>query len=49
MIAPSTGNYLVVCRARTGDHEPQASWVLIEREPMQHHITLTTTTADSRG
>ncbi|MGH3928889.1 MAG: carboxypeptidase-like regulatory domain-containing protein, partial [Pseudonocardiaceae bacterium] len=49
LLAPSMGNYLVVCRARTGYHEPQASWVSIDDGPIQHDITFTTTTADSHS
>ncbi|MGH3914803.1 MAG: efflux RND transporter permease subunit [Pseudonocardiaceae bacterium] len=47
LLAPARGNYLVICRAPLGD--PQAAWISIGDEPTQHHITLTTTTEDSRG
>jgi len=45
-LAPSSGNYLLICRALTSDREPEASWISIQDEPTHHNITLNSTTTD---
>ncbi|HEX2298389.1 MAG TPA: efflux RND transporter permease subunit, partial [Pseudonocardiaceae bacterium] len=46
--APDSGSYLLICRAPSGEHEPQASWVSLGNPPTTHDIRFTGSAAGSR-